>query len=336
MNNYKEEYNYREAKPQSTSNKLEQIIKLINDKQTPFLFHQDIELTLTKENKNLTMDEVMVKYLTNYFTLSDLFIANAIADVEYGTRDMIHRVLIYHSTKYKDKIIPTDYESLKGRLSVLTQSSIVRRFQYQTPNKKIVAFYTLTAIGYNFIKRICGFSKTYDSLASVTPVDNIVKKLAAMNIMLYFTKLHSFVDYDTNINFYQKSLGLNKLNCEIKTKVDNNWYYVLIEPIYFRYNDKRISQSEVEKEIEHRIRMVKSYFSNRTTKGMPIILFVCENKEGIIKVIKFAIKQLPNYLNRIYLTTDSVVYNNNGIHNSLINVIDTSGNISSELMCQFY
>ncbi|WP_113675877.1 hypothetical protein [Vallitalea guaymasensis] len=330
------EYNEGSSKELTDSQKsIKKIISGFNNPYTPFRFHEDMDYVLSKDNKSLTMDEVSVKYLTNYFTLSDLFIANAIAEIEFGTKDMIYNVLQQHAKKYKDKVIPTKYDSLRGRLSTLTQSNIVRRFRYTTSNKENVSVFTLTAIGYNFVKKICNFKKNYDPLSSVFPVDEIVKSLAAINVMLKFTKYSSFIEYETNQNYYEKTIGRNKLYGEVKTQVGDHRYYILLEPMYFRYNSYRISGEEIEKNIKHRINLIKAYCSNRTAKGTPIIIFVCEDKEGLKKAMIHTKKELVNFLGRIYFTSDSVVFKNDGILNSLLN-INQKGDVTDELKQNFF
>lgn len=314
-----------------------QIMKVINNKPTPFQYHPNIDFKSSWYNKQLTVDEITTNYYKSYFTLSDLFIVKAIAEIEVGTKAMIQEVLVNQKNHFPDKAIPNEYDALAGRLKVLAQTSLIKRFQFNTVDEREASVYCVTAHGYNYIKRICNFTKAYDQYYCVTPVDEMVKSLAAINIMLQFKKYPSFIKHTSNMNYYEKSIGRNKLYAEVKTKVDDKVYYVLIDTLYYKHNPARISEEEIKRAMDHRIEVIKSYYTQKGSKGVPIIIFACEDMGGLKKAVQYVLSNLKNYLTRIYFTTDSVVYSNQSIENSLVSLSlqDGKATLTSEIKHDF-
>jgi len=299
---------------------MEDLLKFLKDTQTPFLYHEDINKAFCKDNKNLTKEEVLVRYETNEFTISDLIIVQALAKIVFGTKEMILKVLENLSKEYPDKPILVDSKALKGRLSKLVKSAVMKRFTFHLQSdKRTHSYYCVSPHGYNYIKRIFRFKDKYDEYIAVTPIDEVMKCLAATSVAQEFTTKSSFIDFQIGKNFYIKEKGLFTLYAEVETLVGGEKKHTLIEPLYFKYDKNRISEKELQESLIERMEVISTYFSKRMETNMPTIFFVCENIGGIRRAMALGAEYLASYKNYIYYTTDAVVHNV-GIEKSLMRI----------------
>lgn len=288
---------------------MQDILNILKETQTPFMYHEDLNLEYCSNNKSLNKEEVLVKYYTNYFTVSDLVIVKALSKIVFGTNTMIWKVLELFKRKYPKMPVLTDAKLLKNRLTVLTKSSIIKRFKFipiggNSPH----SYYCITPHGYNYIKRIMNFKDKYDEYIGVTPPDEVMKYLASVAVAEEFIDHDSFIDFNVDVSFYTKELGLQNIYVEVKTNVNDKENTIIIEPLYFKFDTNRMSEEEYMLNLRERLRVIEKYISTKVEDDTPTIMFVCENVSGIKQAMELASEHLALYKNYMYFTTDSVTH----------------------------
>lgn len=284
----------------------------------------------TRSIKTLSKLDVIACYDKGMFTNSDLQIANVVAKNIFASQGMVEKYIEHMTaTKSEKESVPIiqSMNYLKDRLKTLTKANILIKYSYNAlphEGKEFYkhSYYLVSPHGYNFLKKIVGFSENYDEYLAVTPIDEVFKYLSAVMVSQGFFAQAGFKDYKMNVPFYRKEKKqLHYIYSLIDVQKDEVDYKVVLEPIKFRFDRNRISEKDWVESIHKRFILLKEYINHMISKGTSSfgIIIACEDIKGIKNAGLFVNKYLSDYLPYIYLTTDGVV-SLKGIKNAFISI----------------
>lgn len=310
---------------------------LIKKSTSPFIYHNEVNVEADKNNKNLSKDDVLFLYNQDTFVLSDLHIVKMIAQYSFLTQIQIFSAIQAYLNKYPNIPLVKDVDGLRNRLRYLTKSALIRRYHFQALDKnknqlKKQSYYCVSPHGYNYIKRIVNFKEKYNEYIAATPIDEVFKFLSTGVVIQALINKSSSITFTMNKQVYVKEIkSIYDIYGEIKNKVNNIDYRVLIEPFKLRYDKNRMTEIEWKNNLNERIDFIKTYFSRYSADVSPYVIFSCEDLEGLKQAMKIIKDPLEDYLDSIYFTTDAILFFY-GLDNALIKVVNDKG--KSVLYCE--
>lgn len=268
--------------------------------------------------KSLSKNDVHCMYLNNIFTLSDLQIARFVAENVYATVPILKKAINYYHnrTRDKDKValsIQTNY--LKERLdSGLCRGQILYKTVFYSAKsngeetKTKMSYYTCSPHGYNYLKRIVGFDKTYDEYTGVLGIDQVFKYLSSIVICQTFYESDVFKGYEIcNQEFTLNNKTGRKFYSpygKVYLDTPDRPTKYIIEPFSLSFNRLRISEKSYITDVTSRFASIKEYLGRSMVKYDAYVIFTCEDIKGIKAAVELSKKYLPESLDRILFTID--------------------------------
>lgn len=298
---------------------------ILQSGETPYLYFDETNVELASNNGELSKEDIVVKYYNNVFTLSDLCIVEAVAKLSFAERYLIRLQLIRDKKEDSEKLISdaadiTKDDILRNRLNILTKCSILRRFKFVSRTGGIKTYYCCTAHGYNYLKRILNRKDGYDEYISVTPIDEVLKYLSANTVGLIASNSKNCKGMYAKNAYFSKETGKVDLYNELVYEKNEKKRYILLEPFFMQYQKGRLTTRSYEKFAADRVKLVKSYISSKNSELPAVVVFLCENMEGIYKLAEHLNKNFKENLSRFYFTTDYLVFSNQDFNSSLFKV----------------
>lgn len=303
--------------------------EIIKNNKSLYLYNDNIDVTLADFNGELNKEDILANYYRNKFTLSDLFIVEAIATLTFADKGLIIKQLELMRKKEPDKLIysiDSEYKKdgeIVSRLEVLCKNSLVRCFKFNVgPRSKVYkSYYCVTPHGYNYLKKIINRTEAYDDYIGVTPIDEVFKFLSAATVAVIGADSPYFKNMYTNNKFYIQETKKNTFTyAELLFEKDNKKRYMLIEPYFLNYHKGRLTEEAQLKHLEKRMETVTKYISARTLEIQPIIVFVCENMNGIRSLCNAIFKYFKYNYSNIYFTTEYLVFKRQDLKSSLFGI----------------
>lgn len=291
-----------------------------------FIYHNMCDKAVSSKSKNLSISEVIDSYDRGKFTDSDLQIANIVASHVFSNEGMIgNAIKQYNKLSTGDGItLMEDVElNLKGRLTELVKSDILKKYNYVSLDAKSGkpfkhSYYLNTAHGYNFLKRLMNFDDNYDQYLAIRPIEEVFKYLGTVSVTQSLQKMTGFIKYkiDKPVIFKDKHIKSNIFGI-VDIAKKNRTHRVVLEPLRLKFNKNRITADDWSKEIDFRFLILRNYTRAIISKYDYSIVIICEDLEGIKKACELTLKNMPEYLGNIFFTTDAAV-NRYGAENSML------------------
>ena len=272
------------------------------------------------ELKSLSKNDVNCLYLNNVFSISDLHIAKIVAENIFSTVPIIGRSINYYhrTTPDNDKVaLVQQMEHIKERLDKhLCRSQILYKTVYtvqssrgsQDSKKKIYAYYTCTPHGYNFLKRIVGFSKTYDEYTGVLCIDQAFRYLSVVTVCQHFYKVPGFENYQVQNQEYTVNVKTGRKWYSpygiVKINNGNNPVKVVVEPFHLSFNRNRVSETDYVNDLKNRFTDLNDYMQKVTAEGKVYIIFSCEDIQSVKAAVELTKQYLPLFTDNVYFTID--------------------------------
>lgn len=302
------------------------IMEMFERTKSQFVYHPGYDKTVvsnlayddpSKTIKILSKQEVQYLYDSNYFTDSDLQIANVVAKHVFATQGMIKKYIDYfHKVKTDMDAVPliSDMNSLKGRLQVLVKAGILSRYLFTVPHfleadKEFqMSYYLVSPHGYNYLKRILNNGQSYDEYLGITPLDEVFKYLCVNIFCQSLLDIKNFKNYTIERSFYSnQSRKKHAIYGVIDMEKDSCKKKIIVEPFRINYNPNRFSINEFNNNLINRFNLIKEYGNMLMSKGEDYdVMFVCEDFEGLKKAAKFVSNRIPELQEKIYFSTDGM------------------------------
>lgn len=306
--------------------------------RSPFTFmsgltdHKPVTNFSGQDKKALSKAEVAWCYQTNRFVLSDLHIAKIIGTNIFATVPIIKRALSYYhsNTDESSKVaIIKDLEVIKERLDkCLCASQIVYKTVFakydvvkDISTRNNASYYTLSSNGYNYVKRLVGFDKSYDEYTGILSPDQAFKYLSVVTVCQAFYGFKGFKSYNINNQSFTVNQQTGRKPFKpygsviIKPKDQASQLELIVEPFNLCFNPNRISNDVYIKDVLERFENINQYLTANVSTPL---IFTCEDIDSIKQCIELVKKHLPLFVNRIFYTIDKETENNK-IQNALLN-----------------
>ena len=293
------------------------ILKYLTEGESIFKYSQDSDKVLESNAGAASKDNLVSAFHLNIITISDLFICLAIAKLTVGTERMILSTINYMKTTYDKELAIPDVTSAEHRLRDLVKNGFVYEFNYKRNDvsNKNQRFYTLTTHTYQFLNTVLKYDESYDQFFSITPLDEVVKYLAANSVLTKLLDISKSVEEFVTKDkiFLRDSRAVEFFYGKVKTTVVRNGvekkFVLFIEPVYYNYNKRRISQEKFEANLETRMNVINALVdSTMASKRKPVLLIVAENREGMTRIMEYMAKKNPTVCQQfMYFTTEYLV-----------------------------
>lgn len=269
--------------------------------------------------KSLSKNDVHCMYKNNIFVLSDLQIAKFVAENIFATVPILKKAISHYfaTAKTNEKIaLSANLGTLKERLDdglcraqILYKNVFYNSSSKGQPKSKS-SYYTCSPHGYNYLKRIVNFDKTYDEYTGVLAIDQVFKYLSTITVCQTFYESKNLINYEicnqeftvnqkTGRKFYSP---YGKVYLKGPDEERNIKY--IIEPFFLSFNRFRISEKEYINDIYSRFQNAVNYLQMQMTKYDAKIVFACEDIKSITVAIELIKKYNATNLDNIYFTID--------------------------------
>lgn len=289
---------------------LGQIIKEIQEMDNPLVYDPSIvDEKFVVHNRYSSKDKASFAYNNKNYTMSDLYIAMAVTKLNIGSVSVMTSFVKWYSKKHTTQaVIPAD--SIRNRIRHLLTNGLMNQFSLNLKKGTIRhGYYTMTSLGINIMKTILPYKDGYNEYASITPVDLVVKQLAANVVLKQLLDHGNVEDFSCNRSLYYPETGKHSLYVKIKTMVNEQPWNVIIEPFYFTFDTVRTNKEDFFNELRDRLLLISKYVAEQEAEGKKIaVIFACESFEEIKVLMKRIASDHLHMLESSYFTTSSMVH----------------------------
>lgn len=274
-----------------------------------------------RQGKGLSKHDINYYWDQGYFTTSDLQLVKLVAENVFCSTRMLKKSLLLfrRSSENKDISILSDEKNLRDRLRVLVKCELLIKYtlrnniDFTASNSKtdVEHYYCVSPHGYNYIKRQLYFNRNYDEYLCSTPIEEVFKYLSAVMACQAISCVDGSIDYVIDTPFYSKLLK-RKVSLYGIVKADKNdkKFTVIVEPIKFEYEPKKITKVVWDNLIVERFLILKEAICE-LQKDNPStnirVMFVCNDLRSINKSVTLAKSNLFEHLSSSYFVIDAVV-----------------------------
>lgn len=309
---------------------LNDILVKLDESINPFIYRPSIvdNDDFVKSMVYSTKDKASFSFHHKHFTVSDLFIVMGAAKLHLADMQSLEAFISWHKSKFSDISTIPSPDMVKQRMVQLTRNGLMNRFILNLNNGREYesSYYTASNLGFSITRSILKYRGGYDDMVSFEGADDVVKQLGVNSILMHFMEYDTLVDFSCNKQSYDKENGKHRFFAYAKTLVNDVENVILIEPIHYRFDDKRINSQIALKELKERLSFIENKTKEIEASGKKVkVIFSCENREGLTRAMQ-RIAKLHNYLvDRAFFTTSSIVHTY-GFDNALIYIHELGEN----------
>lgn len=263
---------------------------------------------------------VEAKILQGAVTISDMYIAYAVAMLGVTDVVSISKYLKWLHKQYPEKRIPHQLEmgSLKNRVAALARTGILRVSDIYTSNdKKIANAISISDIGAKVVKRKLSMEKmSYDAWALTDTTAKIYARIITAKILcsIIDNTPADILSINTSVSLYDKNSAAKRgVLGEVIFGNDNRQSIYYIEPVTFQVDKSIKTELENTSDIMDRVNMYASIINEAELENNDInIIFVVDDMESMQKIIS-QIKTLgKNFAKHCLFTTERLIQANEG------------------------
>ena len=298
-------------------------IQTLMSEDTSFMCHKDSEIHFMPYTRILDKGELEKRIIMGtYFTLADAFIIMAVHTMGYAVMPQIRDWLTLYKKQNPQKAVPT-YTHVGGegelfsRLKHLCVNGLLAG-QVFVAAARPVEIYTCTNYGHIYFRNQLEVYSVYDQSLLVRSLYEISKRLAANSVLLAFAKNKACLEFGVNEHVKSESgedIGFVYGHAVLQGKEEKHRY--IIEPIYFVFDEKRVTQEECMGKLEKRLEKLKEMVEKSTLDMPTDLVLVMENMSGLKKFEQMIRPIGPGIFTEALYTSENVVRGAKGMLNSV-------------------
>ena len=296
--------------------KTESAIKASLKRGTKFMLYEGLSYQPSKFITETREEQVEFKVASGtYFTLGDYFVLMAVQSLGVTTIPILLRKLGIEKKRNPEKEIPFHTsQSLKARLNFLTKNGMLFCFEYLDKNGMCIFVYSCTMFGWRAFKNRLQSPAQYDKNIVFRPESEVFRRLAA-NAVAYSFAFHegcNGVVLNETVSYGANERRGYILASTSLTKEDKKIRYI-IEPVYFRIDNRILSDEENDKQINQRLSQLQDIVESFNQETETKLVLVVEDLEGLSKLVGILrTKEMSFFMNNSLFTADNVLTDNNG------------------------
>ena len=250
---------------------------------------------------------------------SDCFILYAIAVLrcaDFGT--ILDYLKLIKKRNEEFRLLPEfTVETLRSRLQALKKYGLLFNITYVDPTANvdnsqtdsIVSLYTVAKDAVGIMNSVLRRQIKPDTWLEQKPLDELIGIAAASAVLVKLAQRDTFQSTEQTI-FKGRFSGVTWLDGEFISTCNSQLYYNGIFSVYLHRHQEFCSKRDYNRIIEQKLNVIRDYLNNRTTKGIPTALLVCESNDDMVRIAKAIIKSGAfdtEHLENIHFTSYSLI-----------------------------
>lgn len=286
-----------------------EIVSLMNYKAL-FEYEPDMEISVPETDRKNALDKIAYFYRSEEITISDLFIAYAISLYKFTIPKVVADTVVALGNLWPQKNVPRNIsrEGLLSRIKKMCSMGMLRRYVYQKDGNNIV-LYSTTAEFAKVIYQALKLNTDARHEKDIIPPVEIVERAAASLVSSELMKSSFLTGYNFMPSYYDNETGKVTFNAQIQHKINDQEYLTVIEPLFFRVDQKRFTAPEWETYLLKKVKALRAYLDSLEKGGSKVqLIIVCEDAEDFKKASTLICSTFPEkMLPFIYYTSEGAL-----------------------------
>lgn len=318
-----------------------------NSTKRRYIYSLETEETYDKKYTYVEPDRQLLRFANDYFgTFSDCFILYAVAVLGVADRKTIQLFLRNMKARNPDLYIedPANEANLKARISALEKCGFLFSIGYfykdYTDESNVkqmpVRLYTIGQEGMNFMNRKLQKRIAYNKWMQALSFNELLATAASAYVGAWMATTRYFREQLDGV-FRNRSIGVYYLPAEMKFQRGEDRAYVAVVSSFLNFDKRIYSQQDYNQVCVNKINLIKSYLTNRTTKGIAYVVVTVHDNNDLLKMAKLILETgvLLEDLERIYFTSEGAMRCSDEVNQSFLKM-STEYDENKELTFDFY